>query len=353
MWKLCLVCVYCLISLRSFVLLQLRIFCYTLKSPSSFHLQLEVDLVLLFISVGDIHHPSIHLARLNSHPPPGYLAPKMSTIVTSPHPDLDIPECTLPELLLGLGSGAQKLSAGADVSAPIFYPAPNAPRLLAKRGAPAGGDAEHGKEADDAKRNSIFNLDNLKNTLADAVGLNGKAEEKPKVPLDFDSTGPIGLVQIRSIAERVAVSLLSAFPGWKKGDVVAFYSANQHDYCAAVMGVQMAGGIAALCNPSYKPWELATQLRKIKPSLILATTETFEAAEQASHMATGKASDEEVEKLAPLVKTPALMTFDETHSASWEKELLTPPQDAWARKEELLASVKVDPKKDAAVYCFR
>ncbi|KDN48514.1 acetyl-CoA synthetase-like protein [Tilletiaria anomala UBC 951] len=226
-------------------------------------------------------------------------------ITTSPHKDIDVPDCTLPQLLL-IPSFSK--AASDRLSQPIFHPSPIAPRVLATR---------NGKDA------------------------------------------PLSHLQIRSIAERVAVSLLSSAyhhgaavvqPKWQKGYVVAFFSTNQHDYCAAVLGVQMAGGIAALCNPSCTPRELAHQLRMTKACIIIAADETFDSASEAAKLASSKMDPSE-EPLEEIVQ-PQIFAFDESHHASWADTLLTPPKSAWARKEKLLGQVDINPYKDPATYCF-
>ncbi len=266
----------------------------------------------------------------------------MSKIYPSPHADIEIPNVTLPDFLLLLD--APQVS-GAHLSAPIYYPASNAPRVLAKEQAKQ-------PEGQTGVAGILDGLRNITNQQVERIAAATSLKGGERLALDFDNVGPVGLVQIRTVAERVAVSLLTTVPGFKKGSVVAFYSPNQHDYISAVLGVQLAGGIAALCNPAYKPWELATQLRKIQPLLILGTAETYESAAEAISMAASEKTGDEVEKLPP-VPAASLLVFDETHSASWEKPLLCPPKEAWARKQELFASVKIDPATDAAAYCFR
>ena len=228
-------------------------------------------------------------------------------VMRSPHGDhLDVPDCTLPTLLL------RPLSTTPSdrLSKPISLPSPTSVR----------------------------------------------SPQKPpsSSPLSFDTAAPLSLVQLCEIADRIAVSLLSSSSSssstkWSKGSVVAFYSTNQHDYCAAVMGVQIAGGIAALCNPAYKPRELAHQLRMTSASVIITTADSYQSAIEAAELA----SDSSMEDPCEPIEKPRVLVFDEDHEASLLRTLLSPPQEAWQKREELIKTVQIDPAKDTALYCFR
>ncbi len=267
-------------------------------------------------------------------------------VVTSPHGDhLDVPDCTLPHLLLHLDSKEE----AERLRKPIFYPSPTAERVLARKK-----DSGNGL------------LENIKDKLhVGSSSSNGPAKdaEQEKHKLGYDTAAPLSLLQIRDMAERVAISLLtnssSPLEGpWQPGTVVAFFSVNQHDYCAAVLGVQMAGGIAALCNPAYKPRELAHQLRMTRAKLIIAGAESVDAARKAAQLAAHRAPDdgttEEDADLEPLSSEPQVLVFEEQHEASYTRALLHPPSPAWQARQETLAAAqtKIQPARDTAVICF-
>ncbi len=54
---------------------------------------------------------------------------------------------------------------------------------------------------------------------------------------------------------------LKALWGWKKGDVMAFYTPNSIDTVATTMGAIWAGGVVSPANPAYTVDELTFQLK--------------------------------------------------------------------------------------------
>ena len=86
--------------------------------------------------------------------------------------------------------------------------------------------------------------------------LRSVSDEADNTPILFPSIesrrskpAPLTLKQVRQGAWGMATGLLSediAGRPWRKGDVMAFYSENQHDYLLAALGVMMTGAIPAL-----------------------------------------------------------------------------------------------------------
>ncbi len=87
----------------------------------------------------------------------------------------------------------------------------------------------------------------------------------------------VGPSEMREHAHSVAYGLASGKllkdgKPLRKGDVVAVISANQVDYVANVLGIQLAGGVAALINPGYRPREVAHALRITGACAVLASS---------------------------------------------------------------------------------
>lgn len=181
----------------------------------------------------------------------------------------------------------------------------------------------------------------------------------------------MSLGDVRDRAYAVAKGLidgrLSPERPFKKGDVVAFFSLNQHDYTANVLGIQLAGGIAALCNPSYKAKELAHQLRMTGARCVLASNSApfsaatgqidtkaetaFDVAKEGARLAQEE-DDDDVKKFPKIEGPLRVMVFEEGAS-----------DDRW---ETIYRSYKVDEAlikqvderaselkgSDTAIYCF-
>ncbi|MCO5577397.1 hypothetical protein L7F22_031229 [Adiantum nelumboides] len=146
---------------------------------------------------------------------------------------------------------------------------------------------------------------------------------------------------------------------FQKGDVVAIYSPNQHDYLAIVLGIHLVGGVAALCNPSYKAAELAHQLRMTRSRCIITTAapaakpgeNTLDKAREALRLACSSDDDDAQGGFAKLPYSPAVFVFEEGEQDSW---------DAICQKVQVTEEVRaeVDERSrqvhgsDAAVLCF-
>ncbi|KAK0539704.1 hypothetical protein OC835_001032 [Tilletia horrida] len=177
---------------------------------------------------------------------------------------------------------------------------------------------------------------------------------------------PLSLIDLRTRARSFAASLLlptpppprrpasnSARTAWKRGDVLLLFATSQHDYAAAVLGCQLAGGTAALANPSYKPHELAHQLRLVGgPKAILTLAASLDTVQKAVELAL----NEEEQGFEKLQAVPDVWVFEEEHDQSWFKHVLEPGQALLADKRgealKALDAVEIDPNQDTAVLCF-
>lgn len=177
------------------------------------------------------------------------------------------------------------------------------------------------------------------------------SEEVDKKPLLFPSVNstrknaaPLSLADVRTNAYAMATALLSkeiSNVSWKKGDVMAFYTGNQHDYLMAALGVMLAGGVPALINPMYKPEELSHAFNLTQPRSILASASTYEGACKAA-ADFGKEFGQEID----------VFVLDEAHESSVYERLIEPGKKARAAGEKSVESVKIDPVHDEAVFCF-
>ena len=158
---------------------------------------------------------------------------------------------------------------------------------------------------------------------------------------------PLSLTQARSIALNFAAALLDG-EKWGKGDVLAIYASNQHDYLVAALGVLAAGGSIALCNPSYKPEELAHQLRMVKARTILTTAASLDNANKAAKEALNSGK----ESLPGLSTAPKVLVFEEKHELSWYN-LVEAGKQLGNQGQDRVAAVKVSPVDDTAMFCFR
>lgn len=66
--------------------------------------------------------------------------------------------------------------------------------------------------------------------------------------------------QVKNTAAEFGRGLRSQW-GFKKGDVLGFFSPNSVDYAAVFFGVHFAGGTATTANPTYTAKELAFQMK--------------------------------------------------------------------------------------------
>ena len=138
----------------------------------------------------------------------------------------------------------------------------------------------------------------------------------------------LNLKDISSLAYGIANGLLQGKltnSPFKKGEVIAIYSPNQHDYVPIILGIQIAGGIPALCNPSYKSNELAHQLRMIRASAIFTTDDAglqktkdaqnietpFIRAKEAAKLAFEKKGDSDTGGFDKLDKEPVVLVFED------------------------------------------
>lgn len=122
-----------------------------------------------------------------------------------------------------------------------------------------------------------------------------------------------------------------------------------------MLGALLAGGTVALCNPAYKPSELAHQLRMTRARLILCTSIVYSNAQRAASIAASHAEDEEakdVEGLEPLEDAPGVYTFEERHESSWH-ELLKMGEEAGEEGRKAVEAVRISPQEDTAILCFR
>lgn len=189
----------------------------------------------------------------------------------------------------------------------------------------------------------------------------------------FSSNRPnasvLSLDNVREVAYKTAKSIIDgALDGqstkFKKGDVVAINSANQHDYLALVLGIHLVGGVVALCNPSYKEQELAHQLRMTKTRCILTTIGSTDGKPQDNPLVKAKAAIELAcnerddgsnngggggfDKLS---EKPILYVFEEDHELSWSNVYQGVKWTEEIKAEIDQASLQIN-GHDAAVFCF-
>ena len=176
----------------------------------------------------------------------------------------------------------------------------------------------------------------------------------------FTPTRPLAkalsLVDVEDRAYAVANGLLSGRLGFdfQKGDVILIFTANQHDYVANVLGITLAGGVAALCNPAYKPRELLYNIKVTGPKAILTSNAADVVSPPSNESRTALEVVEEALKLLSLERKSSIpvFCFEEGRSDSWEnvysKEELSDEKKASikAKHESTITS------QDAAVLCF-
>uniref|UniRef100_V5ERV1 4-coumarate-CoA ligase n=2 Tax=Kalmanozyma brasiliensis (strain GHG001) TaxID=1365824 RepID=V5ERV1_KALBG len=175
-------------------------------------------------------------------------------------------------------------------------------------------------------------------------------------PADPEVTGrpdakPMSLVDTREYAINLASALISGSTEsgrkYSRGDVVAINASNQHDYLACALGIMMTGASVALFNPSYKPVEIAHQIRMVKATAIITTEASFKGTQEAAQEAAKKGED----GLEHLTEVPEILVFEESHASSIAK-ILKVGKDELPETRTLLDNVKLDPKTTTAVFCF-
>ncbi|KAI1649722.1 acetyl-CoA synthetase-like protein [Daldinia loculata] len=84
--------------------------------------------------------------------------------------------------------------------------------------------------------------------------------EDKEIYIDPDTRRSYTWAQARSTALEFGKGLKSQW-GFKKGDVLGFFSPNSIDYPAVFFGVHWAGGACSTANPTYTAKELAYQMK--------------------------------------------------------------------------------------------
>ncbi|KAK0550463.1 hypothetical protein OC846_003660 [Tilletia horrida] len=175
---------------------------------------------------------------------------------------------------------------------------------------------------------------------------------------------PLSLLDLKERARAFAVSLLlppahaqQRQQPWQHGDVLLLFATSQHDYAAAVLGAQMAGGTVALANPSYKSHELAHQLRLVGgPKAVLTLVAHLNVVQEAILLA--QDLDEPEAGLSRIEHAPNIWVFeeDDDEQQSWFKHLIQPGEallkNDSKKAEAALEAVQIDPANDTAVLCF-
>lgn len=135
-----------------------------------------------------------------------------------------------------------------------------------------------------------------------------------------------------------------------------------------MLGIQLAGGITALCNPSYKPKELAHQLRMTGASAVLTAScaglqktgqegreadedTPFSRAQKAAILAYEEDDDASSGQIKKLARRPDVFVFEEDHPNSIHNILANGAVGDNVRAEVEKRSKTVS-GQDAAVYCF-
>lgn len=242
-------------------------------------------------------------------------------IIKSPHPTLNLPqgeEAVLPKFLLDPAKTSDRSTQ------PILYPPPSSGKAF--------------KARPNAKALSLKDMSELAYGIANGL-IKGKLDGGKQT--------------------------------FEKGDVIAIYSPNQHDYVPIVLAIQMAGGIPALCNPSYKPNELAHQLRMTRARAIFTTADAglpksndkkqaksapetpFTRAQEAAKLAFEEKEDADTGGFDKLNKEPAVLVFEDDDKKGILNILLG-SQAKISEEDRKQVSERANALKstDAAVYCF-
>lgn len=167
---------------------------------------------------------------------------------------------------------------------------------------------------------------------------------------------PLSIDDTRARAIAVAQGLLAGKLGgapFKKGDVIAVASANQHDYVANVLGILLVGGVAALVNPAYKPREVVHALRVTGARAILAsdapdvTKPLTDAEAQISPYQTAQEANQILRQNGELDANLPIFLFEEGRSNSWSQIY-----EGQSASEDELYSLNRASGTDTAVCCF-
>ncbi|KAI1823603.1 hypothetical protein F4861DRAFT_311204 [Xylaria intraflava] len=81
-----------------------------------------------------------------------------------------------------------------------------------------------------------------------------------EIYIDADTKRSYTWLQVKNTAIEFGRGLRSQW-GFKRGDVLGFFSPNSIDYPTVFFGAHYAGGAASSANPTYKPDELAFQMK--------------------------------------------------------------------------------------------
>ncbi|KIS70785.1 uncharacterized protein UMAG_01936 [Mycosarcoma maydis] len=190
----------------------------------------------------------------------------------------------------------------------------------------------------------------------DIAACKERANDPLLYPAEPEVTGrpdakPLSLVDVREYATNLASALISGSTEsgrkYGKGDVVGINAANTHDYLACALGIMMTGASVALFNPSYKPIELAHQIRMVKATAVITTAASYKSTQEAAQQAAVKGED----SLEHLATPPEILVFEESHDVSISK-ILKVGKDELPETRTLLDNVKLDPKTTTAVFCF-
>src|SRR6476646_8930641 len=85
--------------------------------------------------------------------------------------------------------------------------------------------------------------------------------------VDASNGRRLSYAQYGETVEAVARGLTAA--GVKPGDVVAIFLANSWEFCTAFHGVQLAGAIPTLLNPTYREREVRCQLENSGATVLI------------------------------------------------------------------------------------
>lgn len=194
-------------------------------------------------------------------------------------------------------------------------------------------------------------LDIPKDITVPEFVLNRASDELERKPLFYPTSHsartdakPLTLADVRHGAYSLATALLSKEVmenPWKKGEIFAFYTENQHDYILCALGVMLAGGIPVLMNPMYKPEELKHIFEISKPRAILASKASYKHACNAAEIYSHHAES-----------TLDVWVMDEHHERSYIECLVKRGAQLRESGDLSIEHVYIEPTKDEAVYCL-
>ncbi|KEY70027.1 hypothetical protein S7711_04042 [Stachybotrys chartarum IBT 7711] len=123
--------------------------------------------------------------------------------------------------------------------------------------------------------------------------------------------------------------------GWKKGDVLAFYTANNIDTPVVTLGLHWAGGIGSPANPMYTVEELARQLKDSGAKALITQKSFLVSATKAAQ-----------EAGVPLENI--LLLGDKDESGKFKHWTGITAKGAWIQPRK----TPIDPKKDLAFLVY-